>query len=123
MKSKSIIIGIFSAAVFVALPVSLFASTYAYVNTSGDVQYVSADSSAQALLVSNLGYTSGVMLVSTTNTVATPTYPVYPITSSGVHTYAYVNSNGVVQYVNANSSAEAMLVSNLGYTSGVMQIS
>ena len=63
MKSKSIIVGVMSAAVFVALPVSLFASTYAYVNTSGNVQYVSANSAAQAMLVSNIAPTSGVMAV------------------------------------------------------------
>ncbi len=118
---KSIITSILGMAVLAVLPITTFASTYQYVNTDGNVQSTVANSASDALLVSNLGANSGVMLVSSSNVVFQTNVPVNTI-GVGSNTYAYVNTNGNIQYVNANSPAQALTVSNLGANSGVMAI-
>ena len=117
---KSIITSILGMAVLAVLPITTFASTYQYVNTDGNVQSINANSPAEALLAYNIAHTSGVILLSDSNSsvVFTVNSPVV----SGSNTYLYVNTSGNVQSVSANSPAEALEVSNIGANSGVMAI-
>ena len=119
---KSIITSILGMAVLAVLPITTFASTYQYVNTDGNVQSVNANSPAEALLAYNIAHTSGVMLVSDSNlSVSTPVV-ISSGNSVGNNTYLYVNTDGNVQSIRANSPAEAMLAYNISSTSGVMVI-
>lgn len=64
---KKIIAGGVFAAMFV-LPLSSFASTYGYINTSNNLQTIEAVSADQALgLPANMDVHSGVILLTTTN--------------------------------------------------------
>ncbi len=103
-------------AAFAVAPVATFASTYAYVAANGAVTTVTANSAAEALIVSNLADTSGVMLVSGDTLIMSGFVPI----SGG--TYAYVDVNGNVSTVVASNPAQALTVSNLADTSGVMLI-
>jgi len=105
-------------AILTAVPALSFAATYQYVNTNGNVSTVSADSAAQAMTVSDIAPTSGVIqITSGTSLNFTNFVPV-----SGTNTYQYVNTSGNVSTVNANSAAQAMTVSDIAPTSGVIQI-
>ncbi len=105
--------------VALAFPMFSYAATYAYVNTSGQLSMVSANSSQDALSnTSNLGLHSGVMLVSGTGGVEPVQY-----SSSGATQYGYVNSSGVVTFVTANTSGGAFSDSiNISEYSGVILI-
>ena len=120
---KSIITSILGVAVLVVLPITTFASTYQYVNTDGNVQSIVANSPSEALLAYNIGANSGVILASNSNvSVSTSPVVVTTVNSFGSNTYMYVNTNGNVQTINANSPAEALLAYNIGAHSGVMAI-
>jgi hypothetical protein len=61
---KKVLLSIFALAAVVAAPVAAMAQTYAYVNTSGEVRTMDADSASQALATApNLAVHSGVMLI------------------------------------------------------------
>lgn len=68
-------LGMILGAALLAIPVASFAATYDYVNVNGQLATVNADSAAQALMVSDLGPHSGVMLVTTANTAPTTVTP------------------------------------------------
>jgi len=101
------------------------ASTYQYVNASGQLSSVIANSPQEAMAeASSLGFHSGVMLVSnSTNTIKTNqvvTDNDY-ITGQGSNVYLYINSSGQLSSVRANSAQEAIVTATaLGLHSGVM---
>ena len=100
-----IIIGVSAFALMLVLPFVSQASTYQYVNTQGNVQTMTAASSADALSQpSNIGVNSGVMLVS----------------GNQEATYMYVNTQGSLQTVTASNPEQALTVSSIGINSGVM---
>ncbi|MDB5245263.1 MAG: hypothetical protein JWN90_368 [Parcubacteria group bacterium] len=62
------VLGMFALAAVIALPSMSYAATYAYVNSSGEVAAVTADTAAQALATApNMDIHSGVMLLSNPN--------------------------------------------------------
>jgi hypothetical protein len=62
------VLGMVALAAVVALPGVSFAQTYAYVNTSGDVSSVEADTANAALMTApNIGVHSGVMLINSSS--------------------------------------------------------
>ena len=62
------VLGMVALAAVVALPGVSFAQTYAYVNTSGDVSSVEADTASQALVTApSIGVHSGVMLINSSD--------------------------------------------------------
>lgn len=90
------------AAVVVGLPTESQASTYGYVNSSGEVVYVVADSSAGAFTDStNIAPTSGVILVTDRND------NMLEVSTEQLSGYMFVNLSGVVTQVSANNSADA----------------
>lgn len=119
LSSYTIQIGLTLAlAAALIFPVFAYASTYAYINTSGNMTYTQANSSADALATApNLAVHSGVMLV----TVGGTTVEGNIAQQSG---YLYINASGIVTFVSADSSAEAFADSlNIATHSGVMLIS
>lgn len=125
---KKYIINYVRASMFMAailtmgFPALSYASTYAYVNQSGQVNTVVADTAAGAIATApGISANSGVMLVanSTGAVLGANTSNTY-----GVTTYAYVNQDGTVVTVSANTSALAFANSfNIGDNSGVMLLS
>ena len=102
---------LFVALLGFGLPMTSFAATYLYVNTSGAIQTVTADNPNQALaLAQNIDPHSGVMLQSGT------------IDSSGtLSMYEYVNVNGTLSVVRANNPSQALaLATDIAPHSGVM---
>lgn len=100
------------------------AATYQYVNASGSLSSVTADSASEALATAfNLGSHSGVMLV--TGTPVTQTVQAQATTqTTGSSQYLYVNNQGTVSSVNANSSVEAFAKAfNISPHSGVLRVS
>lgn len=62
------LLGLAALAAVVALPSASLAATYAYVNTSGEVTSMEADSAATALATApNMDIHSGVMLLTGSN--------------------------------------------------------
>jgi len=98
------------------------AATYAYVNTSGTVLNVTANTSAGAIATApNIGMHSGVMLIDNTN--YSYNAPTAPATGGALSGYLYVNSSGQVVHVNSDTSAEAFAdANNIATHSGVMII-
>lgn len=118
LKLFSVIVVTMLLAVIVnGLPNNVDAATYAYINSSGNLVYVQANSSDGAFTNSaNIATHSGVMLVNSSGTVIVnnPNY------SSG---YMYVNDFGTVIRVEANTSNGAFTNSkNIATHSGVMMI-
>ena len=64
---KNLIMTSVVMAIIATVPTLSFAATYQYVNTSGNLASVNADNATQALTVSNLAPTSGVILITGTN--------------------------------------------------------
>lgn len=102
-------------AIMATVPMLSFAATYQYVDTNGSLSAVDANSPTQALTVSNIAPTSGVMLVSDSLSFTS-------FVPAGTNTYQYVDTNGNVSAVNADSPTQALTVSNIAPTSGVMLI-
>lgn len=102
------------------LPKNVDAATYAYINSSGNLVYVQANSSDGAFTNStNIAMHSGVMLIGSASTVS----PVIVNNQSFSTGYMYVNSFGTVIRVDANSSDGAFTNSaNIAPHSGVMMI-
>jgi len=115
---------IFTASLFTVIALAfsvsgvLNAATYDFVDSSGNLRSVTANSSSEALLIApNIGLHSGVVLHNGSNPVVVYTGSV----SSGQ--YLYVNSSGIAVAVNANSVAEAFARAiNISPHSGVMLI-
>lgn len=110
------------AAVILALgfPAFSFASTYQYVNQSGQLSAVIADTGEGAIAIApGISAHSGVILVSgngSTGAVLGATY--------GTATYAYVNQSGTVIAISADSSAIAFANAfGIDENSGVMLLS
>lgn len=104
-------------------PAFSYASTYAYVNQSGQLSTVVADNSAGAIAIApGISVHSGVMLVvsgSTGAVLGANTSTVY-----GATTYAYVNQAGTVIAISANSSEMAFANAyGIDENSGVMLLS
>lgn len=103
-------------------PAFSYASTYAYVNQSGQVNTVVADTPSIAIAIApSIASNSGVMLVngSTGAVLGTNTSATY-----GVTTYAYVNQAGTVIAISADSSALAFASAfGISENSGVMLLS
>ncbi len=116
MKSTSLYL--LTIASVLAVPAATIAATYNYVDTSGNISAVSANSAAEALTVSNLAPHSGVMLAGSGGLTMTGFVPV----TGGASTYAYVDVNGNISSVNANSAAQALTASNIASNSGVMLV-
>ena len=114
---KSIITGMLVAGVLTILPAMTFASTYEYVNTSGGLSSLTANSATEALeAVSSMGSNSGVMLISGNNEVST-------YNPNQVNQYIYVNSSGVVTTISANTPTQAFAsATNIAVHSGVMDV-
>ena len=95
------------------LPITSMAATFEYVNASGALQSVAADSPTQALaLATNSDPHSGVMLES-------GAIPPTGATSS----YEYVNVQGAVSMVEANDPSQALaLATGIDPHSGVMAL-
>jgi hypothetical protein len=108
------------AALALSLPTAAFAATYDYVNTSGQVQKIDASSPDQAMvLATNIDPHSGVML----DTGFVTPVPVVIVTTTGMHMYRYVDTNGNLGTVQASSPEQAMMIApNISPNSGVMQI-
>ena len=95
------------------LPVTSLAATFEYVNASGALQSVAADSPTQALaLATNSDPHSGVMQVS--GTVST---------AGATSSYEYVTQQGTVSTVQANDPSQALtLATGIDPHSGVMAL-
>ena len=120
---NSIKTSILIAVILVAgFPAFSYASTYAYVNQSGQMNTIVADNSASAILnTPGISAHSGVMLVNgSTGAVIGPSTSV----TYGTATYAYVNQAGTVIAISANSPATAFANAfGIGENSGVMLLS
>lgn len=106
----------------VGFPAFSYASTYAYVNQSGQVNTVVADTGASAILnAPDISLHSGVMLMSNSTgaVLGANTSTIY-----GATTYAYVNQTGTVVTISADSSAIAFANAfGIDENSGVMLLS
>ena len=106
----------------VGFPAFSYASTYAYVNQSGQVNTVVADTGASAILnAPDISLHSGVMLMSNSTgaVLGANTSATY-----GITTYAYVNQTGTVVTISADSSAIAFANAfGIDENSGVMLLS
>jgi len=103
-------------------PAFSYASTYAYVNQSGQVNTVVADTPSIAIAIApGIASNSGVALMSSSaGAVLGASTPI----TYGTATYAYVNQAGTVIAISANSSAMAFANAvNIGDNSGVMLLS
>lgn len=99
-----------------------YAATYHYVNTSGNIQSVEANSPTEAIAIApNRTPHSGVMLFS--GTALTTTNVGGNTSSTGSNLYMFVDANGNLQTVMANNPNEAMTTAlNIGVHSGVMLV-
>ncbi len=99
------------------LGVPTYASSYQYVNTSGDLSVVTADSSTEAIRTApNIHPNSGVMLLSGVGGD--------DANVSGQNSYLYMDANGELRTVSASSSEDALSSSvNRHPNSGVMLVS
>ncbi|MEX2054353.1 MAG: hypothetical protein WD883_02330 [Candidatus Colwellbacteria bacterium] len=119
MRIKQITVALVALAIF-ALPVVAFANTYQFVDNNDNLQSMTADSSTEALNTApNLGVHSGVMLVSG-GTGGAVLGSSFTSENSGDNYYQFVDSNGNIQGIYADSFAEALAnANNLGLHSGV----
>lgn len=106
-----------------SFPAFSYAATYMYVNQSGQVNTVVADSPSMAMTTApGIAMHSGVALLSNTGVVlgtntSTPT-------TYNTMTYAYVNQAGTVMTISANSPAAAFAnAPGIDASSGVMLLS
>ena len=121
MKTKNIFIGFMALTLFV-LPAITQASTYHFVDTSGNLQSMQADNSNNALNTApRLGVYSGVMLMNHNSTTSTP-FVFNSINTSGSGNYYYfVDTSGNLQGLWATSFTDALnRAHQLGAHSGVM---
>ncbi|MDO8601820.1 MAG: hypothetical protein Q7R62_01660 [bacterium] len=123
MKIKNTIMALAGLAIM-ASPVMAFASTYQFVDSSGRLQSVIASNPTEAFATArNIGFSSGVMLVSAGNTgVVLGSY--YDATASGNNNYyQFVDISGNLRGVWASNPTEAFaLAQKIGIHSGVMLV-
>jgi hypothetical protein len=103
----------FMAIALVLVPAVSSANTYRFVDTSGNLRTVEANSFTHALATAHpLAYNSGVWLVarngSSTIVPPTPPTPIPPITSGTGNYYLFVNTSGNLQGVWAPNSSVAL---------------
>jgi len=103
----------FMAIALVLVPAVSSANIYKFVDTSGNLRSVEANSSTQALAIAYpLAYNSGVWLVerngSSTTVPPIPTTPIPPISSGTGNYYLFVNTSGNLQGVWAPNSSVAL---------------
>jgi hypothetical protein len=116
------------SALFLVVSTSVQAATYNFVDTSGNLRSVTADSSAEALLTaSNIGLHSGVILSSGIGSETVSIAPYNPLAGSYNplvgKSYMYINTSGIATVVDANTSTQAFYESNnISSNSGVMLI-
>jgi len=124
MKRKYIIPGLMAIAIL-ALPAVSLANTYQFVDTSGTLQSMEADTSAIALNTAyQLGVHSGVMLVSEGGIGGLVLPDNYPSTNPGSgNYYQFIDTSGNLQGLwAANSSIALATAYQLGVHSGVVLV-
>jgi hypothetical protein len=101
------------AVIALGLPFAALASTYDYVNTSGSLQSVVADTASQAFaLATNIAEHSGVAL------------DMGSFAATSDPTYEYVDLSGNIEIVRAIDAAQALsAATNIAPHSGVMEVS
>lgn len=119
---KTSITTIFSLTLMLAFSSNAIAYTYQYINTSGNIASVEAESTSQALITApNIDPHSGVMLYSLATAV--PAKIIDNSQTLPYVTYKYVNTTGQIQTVVASSADQAFsLATNIAPTSGVMRV-
>jgi hypothetical protein len=120
---NSIKVSMLTAAILaVSFPAFAYASTYAYVSQSGQMNTVVADTPERAILTApDIAIHSGVILVnSSTGVVLGANFS----TTYNTKTYAYVNHAGTVMAISAGSSADAFAKAlDISNNSGVILLS
>jgi hypothetical protein len=106
-----------------ALPVLALAGTYQYVDVSGNLRSVEANSPTQAIAIApNIASHSGVMLAGN-STIVTPVTIPTPIPSGTGSLYQYIDISGNLRTVRATSASMALATApNIASHSGVMLI-
>ncbi len=112
-----------TAIAFVALFLGTTVSAqqaYQYVNTSGNVQTIIAESPTQAILLAeNRTSASGVILLGGVGGGD----PINPLGENGAYFYQFVNTSGNIGSMNASSPTEALNTAlNLAQYSGVIYV-
>lgn len=127
MKRKYIISGLMAITIL-AVPAVSLANTYQFIDTSGTLQNMEADTSAIALgTAPELAVHSGVMLAGEDGIgglVLSANYPSYPSVNSGSDNYyLFVDTSGNLQGLWAANSSEALATAyQLGIHSGVVLV-
>lgn len=120
MKTKIIIGSVVTFLTLSTFSLSAVAATYQYVNTTGSIQNVEADSASQALATApNIAPNSGIMPYMVLTTVITNNVgSILPYVS-----YQYVDVFGQVQTTAASNSNQAFATAiNIALHSGVMRL-
>ena len=108
MKKINMFTGLMALAL-VLVPTLTFANTYMFVNTSGNLQSVEANSATQALATAYpMAYNSGVWLVKENGTSPTVPEPLPPKPTGTGNYYLFVNTSGNLQGVWAPNSSVAL---------------
>lgn len=125
--TKPVALGTIAAIAFLALVQGTIASaaTYLYVTTSGDLSAVEADSAMEAINTApNIASNSGVIMMDNYQALGddSTTASADVDTNSDDDTYAYVDQEGDVEYVEADSDSEALAESDndAAHDSGVL---
>lgn len=122
MKTKKIF-AIFMSLALLSLPAVSLASTYDFIDTSGNRQSVEANSFAEALDTAHeLGIHSGVVLMGE-ETLVSASVNTTNTTNSG-NFYQFIDTSGNLQGVWAENSSVALATAHeLGIHSGVVLVS
>lgn len=123
--------------VTLSLPAVSFASTYQFIDTSGNLKSVEANSATEALNTAyHLAVHSGVILATSyskldamggsdtsTNTAYTTADDYKYTGTGGANMYAYVKTNGDIGYITADSVSSALAnATDIMYNSGVQVV-
>ncbi len=124
---KTIYIKLFVLTAMLSFAPSLFAATFQYVDTSGNLRTVIAENTSVALATApNIASDSGVMnttIVSANTIVASPSTTARLLlgTSCGQNLFAYINTSGTISTVSATNATVALLTAtNIASDSGVI---
>ncbi len=113
-------------AIATLLPLTTFASTFAYVNVAGSIGAVEAANAVLALSASDIDFHSGVMFINsplTMSSLLAVSGNTAVSTPSTVGIYQYVDVNGNISAVQASSAEQAILLApNIAPGSGVMRV-
>jgi len=112
------------ALAILAFPALSFASTYQFVDSSGNLQSVEAANSSVALATAyNIGVHSGVMLTRNGAVLGTNTYTTYTTNAGTGNYYQFVNTSGQLSGLWATNSSVALATAyNIGIHSGVVLV-